>query len=51
MGSWLCTALPETCMECGRLAILLARTLRCDLCEADAYDAIVKREFPQWFVP
>ncbi len=51
MGSWLCTALSETCTECGRSAILLARTQRCDLCEAGAYDAIMMREFPQWFVP
>jgi len=51
MGGWLCTALPETCTECGRSAILLARTQRCGLCEADAYDATMMREFPQWFVP
>ena len=34
-----------------RSAILLARTQRCGLCEADAYDATMMREFPQWFVP
>ena len=51
MGGWLCTARPEKCAHCGRSAILLARTQRCDLCEADAYDAIMMREFPRWFVP
>jgi hypothetical protein len=51
MGGWLCTARPEACGECGRSATLLARTRRCDLCEADAYDAAMLREFPQWFVP
>ena len=51
MGGWLCTAERETCARCGRPAVLLARTRRCDVCETDAYDAAMSREFPQWFVP
>lgn len=44
MGGWLCTARPEKCAHCGRSAILLARTQRCDLCEIGAYDAPVMQE-------
>jgi hypothetical protein len=50
MVGWVCTARPETCAHCGRSAVLLARTRRCDPCETDAYDATMMREFP-WFVP
>jgi hypothetical protein len=51
MGGWTHTARAERCGGCGALAVLLARTQRCELCEADAYDAMMQQEFPQWYVP
>ncbi len=49
MFGWLCTARPEKCSACGGTAILLARTSRCDDCEARAYHEEMRRLFPFWW--